>query len=543
MAIEVQCPGCSGRLLVETPGTVVACPHCGMHMQAPAANPVPEAASVPTVSEPEPISPVSAPEPLEPEVTAEATIALSPENAEWPTIYETPGDPWMPTDASPEPANAPDFLEPVEEEHDAELSDAATMQLSTDDIAAAAEEFSDTSADATLAAWPMDAAKVPAFPSDAPPSDVEEGDETLAAISMPIDAPQVGNHDRTESLPRLPDDVDDEVHPAPNVGGYDATQAFTTPLSMPAPIPAPTIATPSSPTVATTPPTSPIVVPAPSPALVSAPAFAADTSPSFAGTRAPVGAGVSPTLFRLTLSYASAITLVCAYLVYQMLSGPARSMDNLDLPDLAPPPSAKGKKTTLQFVDPETEMPPSRKLRLGESHRFGSLQVTAERVTRGMLEFAHYDPQSKQKKDPIGPVLKLHLKLENFSNNQEFPPFDRYLLFHREPDNRNLEQLLTNNWVCRESDKTRNGKRVLVYDLPIGSPWNIKDQNLETDLKPGETLETYIPTEADEVASLTGPLVWRIHFRKGYNPKSFRGVTTIAEVLFSSDEIEDETSS
>ena len=36
MAMEVTCGQCHGRLLIETPGVVVACPHCGVHLSIPA---------------------------------------------------------------------------------------------------------------------------------------------------------------------------------------------------------------------------------------------------------------------------------------------------------------------------------------------------------------------------------------------------------------------------------------------------------------------------------------------------------------------------
>ncbi|MFP6703875.1 MAG: hypothetical protein VB861_19155, partial [Planctomycetaceae bacterium] len=35
MSLEVACGSCQGRLVVETPGSVVACPHCGHHLTAP----------------------------------------------------------------------------------------------------------------------------------------------------------------------------------------------------------------------------------------------------------------------------------------------------------------------------------------------------------------------------------------------------------------------------------------------------------------------------------------------------------------------------
>ena len=58
-------------------------------------------------------------------------------------------------------------------------------------------------------------------------------------------------------------------------------------------------------------------------------------------------------------------------------------------------------------------------------------------------------------------------------------------------------------------------------------------------LKPGESFETYVPTGTDGLADLTGPLLWRVHIRKGFSD-SGRGVTTIFEVAFDSSQIEGE---
>jgi hypothetical protein len=65
-------------------------------------------------------------------------------------------------------------------------------------------------------------------------------------------------------------------------------------------------------------------------------------------------------------------------------------------------------------------------------------------------------------------------------------------------------------------------------------------QNLDRVLKPGEVVETFVATTPEQIETLSGRLVWRVHFRKGYNPTSHRGVTTLIEVLFQSAEIMDE---
>ena len=40
--MELICGACHGHLLVEQPGTTVACPHCGVHLQTPAAEAGPQ---------------------------------------------------------------------------------------------------------------------------------------------------------------------------------------------------------------------------------------------------------------------------------------------------------------------------------------------------------------------------------------------------------------------------------------------------------------------------------------------------------------------
>ena len=51
MATEVSCGQCQGRLLVETLGIVVACPHCGTHLSIPLPTPEPVLAPPPAVEQ------------------------------------------------------------------------------------------------------------------------------------------------------------------------------------------------------------------------------------------------------------------------------------------------------------------------------------------------------------------------------------------------------------------------------------------------------------------------------------------------------------
>jgi hypothetical protein len=277
--------------------------------------------------------------------------------------------------------------------------------------------------------------------------------------------------------------------------------------------------------------------PAPAETVFEAPGLR-DVQSSIAPSRpaeAAVSTGVSPLLFKLVASYASAVTLLCVYLGWQVMTSPS----TLDLPDI-PLKEIDKKVTTLKYLPPAKQVPAAHVLRLGESRRFGSLKVTPLRVTRGPVEFSYYDPDSEVTRPPEGPVLKLCLRFENVSKDQEFVPLDRRLVFTKEPDRKEYGIFKANNFVCRVSDRTQLAKHVFVFDMSPDTEWIIDGQNLDRELKPGEAVETFVATTPEQIETLSGQLVWRVHFRKGYNPTSHRGVTTLIEVLFQSNEIVNE---
>ena len=50
-----------------------------------------------------------------------------------------------------------------------------------------------------------------------------------------------------------------------------------------------------------------------------------------------------------------------------------------------------------------------------------------------------------------------------------------------------------------------------------------------------------MPTEESDFSELTGPLIWRLRFRKGKSPNG-NGVTTLVDVEFDSKEIQGQDS-
>ncbi|QDV53399.1 hypothetical protein [Gimesia fumaroli] len=252
---------------------------------------------------------------------------------------------------------------------------------------------------------------------------------------------------------------------------------------------------------------------------------------------------VSKRLFTLTLTYAIAATIMIAMLLYKKYLGDPHQLESL--PDLKPP--VKNDEIALQLVPENAELPPGHTLKLGEpGRRFGNVLVTPLRVTRGPLEFEHYTGDTSKTRAPSEEVLKLYLKFENVSSDQTFEPLDQKLLLTRVSGKTPESQMRANNFVSRVDQKRTSGKRVLTYDMPPSWEWNLKGQNINQEAKPqnlapGESIETYVATNEAGIDDLKGELVWRLQLRKGYHPKSHRGVTTLIEVVFNSDQIEPES--
>lgn len=575
MAMELACGNCQGRLLVETPGVIVACPHCGIHLQTPGAPPAPpvELAAPPFVTTNAPVQPSPAPEFQNSEVTLQMPPNFgAPEPAPVHGATETL---WQPPEMP-----APDLTFPAPA-WEAPMPNDVPVEANT-------AQWSDPQPDPPAPAWlaPEDVSPFsfpatqagespfPDFSTSAPPPDRTEAllaptmlDQQAVAPSVPLEVAEVqppaadtppsfvlatpAGNAPTEFIAQTQDFVQ-ETSPfgtaalPPTIQEFPATPAhaptvdtFAQPFSPPsASVPVSAVSA-----AATTVRLDPDTVPG---TFTESPAGFGGPSPLPQDeTYSRQRGGLSPQTVKILLSYASAVTLACVYLVYLLMTVSTHQLESL--PDLAPPVDRKNpnKEVSLRHVQVSAAMPPMHTLRLGQSERYGSLRVTPLKVTKEMLEFTHYDPTSKETKAAVGPVLKLWLQFENVSDDQEFSPFDRKLLYAREPlmkNKRMTDIMLSNNWLCWKDEKTQDGERWLVYDLPNGS-WDCKGQDVEHVIKPGETFPTYIPTVPDDLESLksSGTLLWRVHFRKGYNPTSFRGVTTLIEVEFESDEIEDDT--
>jgi hypothetical protein len=262
---------------------------------------------------------------------------------------------------------------------------------------------------------------------------------------------------------------------------------------------------------------------APTPRTVSRPQRSAAT-PASAAT-----ADRQRLLLILLASYASAMTI--AFLWLWMARNTARPHELESLPDVAPLGPNE-----FRYAPQNASMPAGHTLPLGAQKQLGYIKVEPLRVTRGPVQFAHYSDPS-QSKPPTGPVLKLWLRFTNVSTDQLIAPLDAELLLTRSYQ---IESdIVLANQLLLPADKTSR-KPAYVIDHPTTSEWDLAGQKLGHRLAPGESLETYIPLEPGSDAHLTGHLLWRVHFRKGYHDANGHGVTTMIEVPFSVADIQPE---
>lgn len=455
MPMEVTCGQCHGQLLVEATGVVVACPHCGAHLEIP--------------DEELPAEAVPAGEPAPSSVTdALAALGMPP----------APDAPDSNRQTALEDPSSHVYEPPEERPADAAFIAPASEQGN-------AAPISDSFPSIPAPDRPGSAGIAPA------------AENPFAFLSGTVNSPQ-------EPLQNPLDLTGFE--PASAV----AEQPF--PVVVDAPL-AP--ASPAGPGPRTSAPGDSAESPAP---------------------QLPAGDFVPRKRFLMVASYASAVTLILIYLLFLR---PVRTHQLESLPDLKPPVDKNG-EIGMRIAPPDVNVAPGHVLRLGESRRFGNVLVTPLKVTRARLAFRHFDKSSKARRDPSAPVLKLWLKLENVSSNQTFAPLDRLVVYKRGFADSGVV-VKTNAFLGTEDErrKGREGALHYLYPLPEESEWLVDGQVIDSELAPGSSMDTFLPSE--EGVDLTGnDLVWRFQFRKGYNPMSRRGVLTLVDVRFRADQIEEE---
>ncbi len=527
MAFEMICGQCRGNLLVEHFGVVVACPHCGAHLHVPDpdAPTEPSPVSIATESAPLPV-PVAVEEPVAPApVSSDTEPEPAPPTEEISVFTGEESEPPPSVEISVMPSIAVSEEAPTESvTEEAPVSAAGDGGFSLSKLLAAS-----ATEEATTEPTPEPARQAPDLSSQVA---VSEATAPIAA-TLPTESvvPQVTPEPVIVSAPVVSEPVAAQINDAVPSGLSDI---FGSSASAP----------PSHETAAVTEQTANAAAASAIPE--SDPPFSERSeASSFAEAPhavVPAAAASKPeenhdlvtfskAMFVVLISYASAMTLGFGWLLYQMKSGGAGG--GLEsLPDPVP-----AKKTGFQWYPPKTVMTAGHDLGIGDSQRYGNIKVTVLKVTRGPIQFRHFS-DAQQTRPPTFPVLKLWLRFENVSDDQEIAPLDDQLLFRR--SGTNYTQYKSSQFVCRADQKTKpNPKIVIAYDHVSGSGWDLANLPLDKPLAPHESREYYVPTVEQNLDELTGNLVWRVHIRKGYSARG-NGVTTLFEVHFDSNDIHDE---
>jgi hypothetical protein len=383
------------------------------------------------------------------------------------------------------------------------------------------------------------------------PSDDLFGGEQTPVVEMPPEP-------AAPPLPHLA--LESPAIPAP----APATDAPTEPFGQPAehPLPAPELGAaaflqePVGPA-----PTAGDAAPAPAGAAwlespaAEAPtdlaATAMETVPPRSLVKQPQGLGLSGWLLIILIPYSILMTIIAVvvYLNFYLNLNLKTQPHPLEyLPDIDgqySPPSSK-KVQSYERPAPEgkgSELPQQLRLALGQTKAFGDLEVTPRDVTLRKIEIiqGHADPSVE-----VALVLKLHLK--NISTDWTFHPTDPWFVQTWKPGAPGVYPLTRKPYTYLEMGTRRFYGGPIKWEEAVpgkGDPRQyIKEQHLDTELKPGEAMDTIVCTDpADGVEKALkgykGPLLWRIQLRRGHeNYKGhLKSVTCVVGVEFSDTDV------
>lgn len=542
MSYKVACGQCGGYLYADKPGQLLRCPHCGTPLEIPApdgpdesegggapdreASPGDKRTADGTVSPPAGVR----------ETVVDDVAADFAEPAA--TAAEPTAEPSPPVPAEPPIAGATGTSEPGWNVVDFPRAETQPQERSAE---AAIGEPNRSEASGTAA----------------PPADRSDLQSTLADDTPETVAQEAASPSSPPFLSTPPEGTG-SVRPRPIPPSWDDTPADTDSpwrQHQPSETPHP----PSAVSGSVSEPTWPGTL--------------ADSGTPSALSNDHSAKGVSRRAFLLLATYASAVTIGLLYLLWMQLTG-AQRVDprNLEsLPDVIPP--THNGQVPFQLVPEHAPLPPGHTLRLGESRRFGNVRVTPLRVVWAPVRFVYYrkdqpsdaadgfSPPSRPRRrrgthppsrPPTPPTLCLWLRFENVSRDQRFVPLGHTLAWRRILLKGGRER--SNQFVCRAENKA-TGPYVLLMDFRANDIWELEGNAIGRALDPGQTCELYLPADPENVHILftdagrdserrpepappfVGSFLWRVHFRKGYNPQSKRGVTTVIEVAFEGSQI------
>lgn len=239
--------------------------------------------------------------------------------------------------------------------------------------------------------------------------------------------------------------------------------------------------------------------------------------------------------FNALLGYAGALTLLFLYL---LASGRLVGTHSLEsLPDIKPLEPGQ-----FQSVPNDAALPRNHELRLGDSRRFGDVVITPEKVVMAPLEFTQMINGEPAPEMKTRPVMQLVFRLENISSDTEFSPFDVELMCHRNPEGGDGVDgsVLANSALFLTDNNKNKVVRVLNFLHSAESSFDIVGQNSNEKIAPGKSVSSLVAS-SDVISEYrdAAEYRWRVQIRKGINRTSQQGVTTLIDVVFSREDVEE----
>lgn len=518
MSVEVRCSECEKLLIVEDYGVVVACPHCETHLEIPAE--LAPQAEQPQAATDDAVNVAATDAPTDASASAVGAAFLQP--ASDAGLSGIPNFEGADAKAGDSAVNAA-FLQPAS---DVGLSGIPNFEATaapepppSDEKDGVAEQVKTSTADAVPNFMqPLsEIGGIPDFagaPAESPEAasvevttdDADDSGSETPSESIDLDVDEVGDAETAMSLPRVAPSEDKEKETGEPAPAASAATAVTEQAATAVPVKPAT----------DTPPAKSVDVP----------------SPSY---RRGSTAVISKPVYKLWISYTVFATLALGLLVYRMLMSRPHQLESL--PDIKPRMDQQG-RVVQEIVPIYANVAKGHTLQLGVTRRFGNIEVTPVKVTRGDLQFVHYNAESEYRREPVRGVWKLWLTFKNVSDDQVVDPVDADLVFLRGPTKDDPDRFQANQFLAPATKRTKDNV-VLLYDHVVDGNYDLKGQDLGKKLQPGEEFTTFLPSEPTGLEQLTKNILWRVQFRKGYSPENY-GVTTLIDVEFSADDVKSE---
>lgn len=254
--------------------------------------------------------------------------------------------------------------------------------------------------------------------------------------------------------------------------------------------------------------------------------FMTEKAPKIETNSSPKPSKQSPAL----LGYAITVT-VLLLLTWATRGLPFSGNSTLEsLPDVKPLQPGE-----FQLVPQTAALPAGHELRLGETQRFGDVEITPTQVVVEPVEFVHMTGRAAPDKSTAA-VLKLYFTAKNVSQDMKFPPYDVELMCSRTPrHSQDAADAKANSWLMCSTDS--GDVRGLNFYHPLDSEYDLVGQNSRKAIAPGETMTTFVAVDTVFVPPASGQFRWRLQLRKGLHRASGNSVTTLVDVVFDAADI------